>query len=154
MIAKFCCRNLSLLPKPPSILYSSPHSTRWRTNTVSYKFFSTTSTSFDERPFKVLGLQQVAIGALDKSSLTHLWTDVLGVPKIGTFQSERENVDEDILCLGSRRENSSFSVELDLMSPLDPDGKPKVCISIDSIDFTHYKEDNQIQLFPKYFCVR
>ena len=52
------------------------------------------------RPFRVLGLQQVAIGALNKQPLSALWEGVLGVEKTGTYQSERENVDEDILRLG------------------------------------------------------
>ena len=52
------------------------------------------------RPFKVLGLQQIAHGGPDKARLAKLWTDVLGVPCVGTFQSEKENVDEDILALG------------------------------------------------------
>ena len=49
------------------------------------------------RPFKVLGLQQIAVGGPDKSKLAKLWTDVLGVKCVGTFQSEKENVDEDIV---------------------------------------------------------
>ena len=48
------------------------------------------------RPFKVLGIQQIAIGALDKAKLRTLWVDMLGLEVTGTFQSERENVDEDI----------------------------------------------------------
>lgn len=47
---------------------------------------------------------------------------LLGVPKIGTFTSERENVSEDILRLGA----GPLSVELDLMEPLDPLKSPKV----------------------------
>ncbi len=74
------------------------------------------------RPFKVLGLQQIAIGGLDKQRLKALWVDLLGVPVTGTFQSERENVDEDILTLGQ----GAHAVEVDLMQPLDPDKKPAV----------------------------
>ncbi|KAJ1617494.1 Glyoxalase/Bleomycin resistance protein/Dioxygenase superfamily-domain-containing protein [Pavlovales sp. CCMP2436] len=47
---------------------------------------------------------------------------MLGVPCTGTFRSERENVDEDILRLGS----GPFSVEIDLMQPIDPAKSPKV----------------------------
>ena len=54
----------------------------------------------DTRPFKILGLQQIAIGGLDKTKLRHLWVDLLGVPLTGNFRSERENVDEDICTLG------------------------------------------------------
>jgi lactoylglutathione lyase len=74
------------------------------------------------RPFRILGLQQVAIGGLDKHALRSLWSDLLGVPTQGTFRSERENVDEDILVLG----RGAAQVELDLMQPIDPDGKPRV----------------------------
>ncbi|WP_367184688.1 VOC family protein, partial [Limnohabitans sp. Rim8] len=48
------------------------------------------------RPFKVLGVQQIAIGGPDKLRLQKLWVDMLGLEVTGTFKSERENVDEDI----------------------------------------------------------
>src|SRR5690349_23154814 len=74
------------------------------------------------RPFRILGLQQIAIGGLDKDRLRKLWVDTLGVPATGTYRSERENVDEDILALGS----GAAKVEVDLMQPLDPAKKPAV----------------------------
>lgn len=74
------------------------------------------------RPFKVLGLQQIAIGATDKSTLRHLWVDLFGLSVSGHFQSERENVDEDICTLGQ----GPLKVEVDLMQPLDIDKKPAV----------------------------
>lgn len=74
------------------------------------------------RPFKVLGIQQVAIGAPDKQRLRTLWVDMLGLELTGNFRSERENVDEDIAAIGS----GPFKVEVDLMQPLDPDRKPAV----------------------------
>jgi len=74
------------------------------------------------RPFKVLGIQQVAIGGTDKLRLQKLWVDLFGLQVTGTFRSERENVDEDICTLGA----GPFKVELDLMQPLDPDRKPAV----------------------------
>jgi lactoylglutathione lyase len=74
------------------------------------------------RPFKVLGVQQVAIGGLDKLRLRTLWVDKLGLDLTGDFRSERENVDEDICAIGS----GPFKVEVDLMQPLDPDKKPAV----------------------------
>ena len=74
------------------------------------------------RPFKVLGIQQIAIGGPDKLKLQQLWVDMLGLEKTGTFQSERENVDEDICAIGS----GPFKVEVDLMQPIDPDKKPAV----------------------------
>ena len=74
------------------------------------------------KPFRVLGLQQIAIGGADKQRLRSLWVDVLGLQVTGTFRSERENVDEDICALGS----GPLKVEVDLMQPLDPEKKPAV----------------------------
>ena len=74
------------------------------------------------RPFKVLGLQQVAIGGPSKAALRRLWVDAFGLEVTGTFVSERENVDEDICAIGS----GAFKVEVDLMQPIDPDKKPAV----------------------------
>ena len=74
------------------------------------------------RPFKVLGIQQIAIGGPDKNRLKTLWVDKLGLEVTGTFRSERENVDEDICAMGS----GPFTVEVDLMQPMDPDKKPAV----------------------------
>jgi lactoylglutathione lyase len=75
-----------------------------------------------DRPFKVLGIQQIAVGALDKSRLRNLWVDILGLKLVGSFQSTIDNVDEDITEVGS----GPLKVELDLMQPLDPDKKPSV----------------------------
>lgn len=74
------------------------------------------------RPFKVLGIQQIAIGAADKARLRTLWVDMLGLAVTGQFVSERENVDEDICTIGS----GPFKVEVDLMQPLDINKKPAV----------------------------
>ena len=74
-----------------------------------------------DRPFQILGVQQIAIGG-DKARLQKLWGELFGVPTIGTFKSERENVDEDILQLGV----GPHAVEIDLMQPLDPEAKPRV----------------------------
>ena len=74
------------------------------------------------RPFRVLGLQQVAIGATSKARLRALWVDLLGLEPVGAFRSERENVDEDICALGQ----GPHRVEIDLMEPIDPAAKPAV----------------------------
>jgi lactoylglutathione lyase len=74
------------------------------------------------RPFRVLGLQQIAVGGLDKARLRTLWVDTLGLTRTGEFRSERENVDEDIAVAGS----GPLRVEVDLMQPLDPARSPKV----------------------------
>ena len=75
-----------------------------------------------KRPFKVLGIQQIAIGGPSKARLRTLWVDMLGLEVTGNFVSERENVDEDICAMGA----GAFKVEVDLMQPLDPDKKPAV----------------------------
>ena len=74
------------------------------------------------RPFKVLGIQQIAIGGVDKLRLRRLWVDMLGLEVTGTFRSERENVDEDICAMG----RGAHKVEVDLMEPIDANGKPAV----------------------------
>jgi lactoylglutathione lyase len=74
------------------------------------------------RPFKILGVQQIAIGGPDKDKLKTFWVDMLGLEVTGNFVSERENVDEDICAMGK----GPFKVEVDLMQPLDPDKKPAV----------------------------
>ena len=125
--------------------------------------FLSTSSGGKQRSFNILGLQQIAIGALDKSALSDFWTNLLGewkrrvvnvqhiayrqyfvwlllssrkfvfdffelrllhifdvnwlstynfmmhlftltaagVEKVGSYRSEKENVDEDILSLGA-----------------------------------------------------
>jgi lactoylglutathione lyase len=76
----------------------------------------------NDRPFRVLGIQQIAIGGTSKAKLRELWVDMLGLEVTGNFKSERENVDEDICAMGS----GAFKVEVDLMQPIDPNGKPAV----------------------------
>ena len=75
-----------------------------------------------DRPFRVLGIQQIAIGGPDKARLRRLWVDTLGLQVAGNYRSERENVDEDIAVLGS----GPFKCEVDLMQPVDPAKKPAV----------------------------
>jgi len=70
------------------------------------------------RPFRVLGVQQIAIGGESKAALRALWVDLLGVPSVGSYRSEKENVDEDILSVGG--------VEIDLMQPIDATKSPRV----------------------------
>ena len=74
------------------------------------------------RPFRVLGIQQIAIGGSSKERLRKLWVEMLGLAVTGNFVSERENVDEDITAMGS----GPFKVEVDLMQALDPAKKPAV----------------------------
>ena len=74
------------------------------------------------RPFEILGLQQIAVGGLDKGALRRFWIDTLGLTPTGTYRSDSENVDEDIAVAGS----GVFAVEVDLMQPIDPEKRPKV----------------------------
>jgi lactoylglutathione lyase len=74
------------------------------------------------KPFRILGIQQIAIGGTDKQRLKRLWVDMLGLTVKSTFVSERENVDEDICALGT----GPTAVEVDLMQPLDVNKKPAV----------------------------
>lgn len=74
------------------------------------------------RPFKVLGIQQVAIGGESKAKLRNFWVDILGIEPVSSFRSEKENVDEDILRMGK----GATAVEIDIMEPLDPSKSPKV----------------------------
>jgi lactoylglutathione lyase len=75
-----------------------------------------------QRPFRVLGVQQIAVGAASKQALRRLWVDLLGLTVKGNFKSQSENVDEDIAEAGS----GPLAVEVDLMQPIDPNGRPRV----------------------------
>lgn len=117
-----CClshvrrHHLLLLPLPPSSAITAASFTR--------PYSTSSPPPRSPRPFRVLGLQQVAIGSLDKAGLSKLWGEVLGIPTTGTFRSDKENVDEDILRLGAP--GSPWDVEIDLMQPIDPSKSPKV----------------------------
>ncbi len=74
------------------------------------------------RPFKVLGIQQIAVGATDKAPLHKIWIDMLGLEITSQFVSEKENVDEDIAVAGT----GPLKVEVDLMQPVDAEKRPKV----------------------------
>ena len=74
------------------------------------------------RPFQVLGVQQVAVGHLDRGRLRELWIDLLGLSRIGEFHSQAENVHEDIAVIGS----GPYQTEVDLMQPMDPNARPAV----------------------------
>ncbi len=108
----------------------------------SSSFSSSSSTSTKHRPFQILGLQQVAVGSTDPVSMRNLWMDILGLQKVNTHTSEKENVMEDICIIGPPPESSGNSIissssssisdsgnipiELDLMCPIDENKSPKV----------------------------
>ena len=62
-----------------------------------------------DRPFSILGIQQIAVGGLDKQALRRFWVDTLGLTATGSYRSEKENVDEDIAVAGA----GAFKVEGD-----------------------------------------
>ncbi|MBU3621597.1 VOC family protein [Polynucleobacter sp. CS-Odin-A6] len=74
------------------------------------------------KPFKILGIQQIAIGGESKERLRMLWVDLLGFEYKSTFVSERENVDEDICSIG----RGVHEIEIDLMQPFAIERKPAV----------------------------
>jgi lactoylglutathione lyase len=74
------------------------------------------------RPFSILGLQQIAVGGLNKQKLRSFWVDLLGLTFTDSFVSEAENVDEDICQLGV----GATAIEVDLMQPLDIEKRPRV----------------------------
>ncbi|MBV1858147.1 MAG: VOC family protein [Nannocystaceae bacterium] len=76
----------------------------------------------EARPFRVLGIQQIAVGSVDKTPLRTLWVDLLGAAPKGSYRSEAENVDEDIAEIGV----GLGLCEIDLMMPLDPQKRPRV----------------------------
>ena len=124
-----CCfrnvrsRYMQQLLLSPKTKYSFPLSidfhNGWMRNFHSTKLSSSRSEYDDLRPFRILGIQQIAVGSLDKSSLVHLWGNLLGLKQVGEYKSEKENVDEDIYIMKD-------GVEVDLMKPIDPNKSPKV----------------------------
>mmetsp|Transcript_23197 Transcript_23197/g.57208 ORF Transcript_23197/g.57208 Transcript_23197/m.57208 type:complete len:200 (+) Transcript_23197:73-672(+) len=83
---------------------------------------SMSGSSSSDRPFEILGIQQVAIGSANKSSLDALWNGIFGFEASATKRLEAENVQEDILKVGT----APFEVEVDLMVPIDENKSPKV----------------------------
>lgn len=76
----------------------------------------------EPRPFRILGVQQIALGSADKARLARLWVDLLGLERTGSYRSVSENVDEEILRIGA----GALGVEIDLMQPIDPQASPRV----------------------------
>lgn len=93
-------------------------------HTATIKYSAPASASSTHRSYRILGIQQIALGSTNKSNLSKLWVDIFGLTKTHSFQSTKENVDEDICVLG----NGAHAVEVDLMQPLDETKSPKVHI--------------------------
>lgn len=75
-----------------------------------------------ERPFRVLGVQQIAVGGRDRTALHRFWVDLLGLTPASAYRNATENVDEEILRIG----HGPHAIEIDLMQPIDPAARPKV----------------------------
>ncbi|MBX9849743.1 MAG: VOC family protein [Rhodocyclaceae bacterium] len=71
-------------------------------------------------PFRILGVHHIAIGNSDLGRLRHLWGDVLGLSLGEAFSLPSENVVGSI----ARLEAGPYTVEVDLLQPLDADKKP------------------------------
>ena len=110
--------SLAMLVGRLSLLASA--ATRMPKNQFRHSLSSTAATT---RPFKILGVQQIAIGCAEKGPLNALWKGIFGFEAYANKRMEGENVDEDILKLGP----APFDVEVDLMTPINPEGSPKVC---------------------------
>eukprot|EP00751_Fragilariopsis_kerguelensis_P003010 CAMPEP_0170815714 /NCGR_PEP_ID=MMETSP0733-20121128/38679_1 /TAXON_ID=186038 /ORGANISM="Fragilariopsis kerguelensis, Strain L26-C5" /LENGTH=168 /DNA_ID=CAMNT_0011174437 /DNA_START=225 /DNA_END=731 /DNA_ORIENTATION=- len=87
-------------------------------------FISSIESSKSSRPFKILGVQQVAIGCAEREPLDILWKGIFGLEASTTKRIESENVEEDIVKLGLK----PYEVEIDLMCPIDLMDTPKVHI--------------------------
>lgn len=72
---------------------------------------------FGVKPFQIMGIDHVAIGALDKTGLVEFWTDILGGNVIREASAPGENTDEVVVEFGTSH--------IDLMSPIDAEKKPK-----------------------------
>jgi len=73
-----------------------------------------------ERPFKVISVKHIAIGAESNKGLEHFFVDLLGIGKLGGEEEIlSENVREIKLGLPD-------GLELDLMEPIDASKKPNV----------------------------
>ena len=75
-----------------------------------------------KRPFQVLGIQQIAVGGIDKARLRTLWVDLLGLELTAHYVSQADNIDDDICVMGT----GPLRVEVSLMQPLDLERKPAV----------------------------
>ena len=86
---------------------------------------SSSSASFDDRPFRILGVQQIAVGSTDRDALLHLWHNLLGLPLLHPtpVRLAAENVLEDSVRVGVTKKSQ---VTIDLMTPIDVQALPRV----------------------------
>jgi len=81
-----------------------------------------TASSTKSRPFRVLGIQHVAVGGPTLDALRHLWVDLLGLESQSVHEVPHENVREERVAFV----NADCDVKIDLMQPLDAQAKPRV----------------------------
>ena len=67
---------------------------------------------FGAKPFQIMGIDHIAIGALDKTGLVEFWTEILGGHVVSENSAPGENTDETVVEFGESH--------IDLMSPIDP----------------------------------
>jgi lactoylglutathione lyase len=85
----------------------------------------TTKAATASHPFRILGVQQIAIGSADRGPLNALWRDIFDLKADSHHLLEKENVEEDIVKLGPRS-HPELMIELDFMTPINPEASPKV----------------------------
>lgn len=107
------------------VTYSPPHNmfpsrlARLSSRTTSILPSSVVkSFSSSVKPFRILGLQQIALGSLSLDGLSSLWIDTFEAKEVKRFKSEKENVDEIVTEIG----RGLGKVEIDLMMPLGTNG--------------------------------
>jgi lactoylglutathione lyase len=103
------------------------------------------------RPFAVLGVQQIAIGCAERAPLHRLWTEIFGLePTQMGITIASENVVEDILVVG----RGETAVEIDLMTPIDPEKSPKVKrYSLDCVMDCARARPHSSRLYVLLLCV-
>ena len=115
------------LAAPGSNIHRSRYHQNWNSSSSGSLSFSSSATT-GNRPFRVLGIQQIAIGSTERGPLNHLWENIFGLQPSPIHRLEKENVEECIIKLGPQNQNSKFDIEIDLMTPINPDVAPKVCM--------------------------
>ncbi len=68
-----------------------------------------------DKPFRILGINHIAISTLNRQGMQQLWVQVFGARADHGFSSEEENVREDVYFLGE----PPYQVQIDIMEPID-----------------------------------
>ena len=78
---------------------SLPRLSRFASFSPSFSLRSFSSSNA-VKPFRILGVQQIALGSLSLSGLSSLWVDTFEAKEVKRFKSEKENVDEIVTEIG------------------------------------------------------